>query len=275
MRYFGLQNEVKNYLNRLQRETSVVVTPAAAKTLNDRVESLKKAGTWSQYSLGFNDVDGDVYLTRASVTDLIGRAEVLWFIRGMKALGLYQNMVAWPMRSYQNAGTGSTVYSLGGLGIYNGNMVNSPAWGRDGINLLAGQYISTTAGATQPDVIFCSHKVVGNDIVYDGSQRQHIYIQGGTIRPYAGLDPGFTTTTNNFETYQVLFSGANSLVSLNGAAAVPKNLGTNNLTSLTFGRNNINNIGGITTFTIIIQKPSVGSLHTLYKSTLGSNLSLP
>ena len=96
MRVYGFQNEVKSYLNRLFRETSVQVTPFAAKTLNDRVESLKKSGVWSQYSLGFNDNDGDAYLARAGVTDLIGRAEVLWFVRGMKALGLYSNMVAWP-----------------------------------------------------------------------------------------------------------------------------------------------------------------------------------
>jgi hypothetical protein len=42
-------------------------------------------------------------------------------------------MVAWPMRSYQNAGTGSTVYSLGGLGRYDGTMINSPTWGYNGV----------------------------------------------------------------------------------------------------------------------------------------------
>jgi hypothetical protein len=37
------------------------------------------------------------------------------------------------MRSIHNAGTGSTVYSLGGLGIYNGSLVNSPVWSNKGI----------------------------------------------------------------------------------------------------------------------------------------------
>jgi hypothetical protein len=37
------------------------------------------------------------------------------------------------MRSIHNAGTGSAVYSLGGLGVYNGSMVNSPTWGIYGI----------------------------------------------------------------------------------------------------------------------------------------------
>lgn len=154
MRYYGLQNETKAYLNRLQKETSVAILPASVKILNDRVESLKKSGIWKTYGLGFNDTDGDAYLSRANVTDLIGRAEVLWFVRGMKALGLYSNMVAWPMRSYQNAGTGSTVYSLGGLGVYNGTMINSLPWGQEGcVSDALGKYITHLGGrdfGTQP-----------------------------------------------------------------------------------------------------------------------------
>jgi hypothetical protein len=52
---------------------------------------------------------------------------------GMKTLGLYNSMVCWPLRSTQNAGTGSTAYSLGGLGTYNGTLVNGPTWGADGV----------------------------------------------------------------------------------------------------------------------------------------------
>lgn len=145
MRYYGTQNEVKAYLNRLQKETTIQVTPSTVKTLNDRVEALKKSGVWSQYSLGFNDADADGYFQRATVNDVMGRSEVCWFVRGMKALGLWQNMVSWPLRSYQNAGTGSTVYSLGGLGIYNGTMVNSPTWGINGIECnLTNQAINAT-----------------------------------------------------------------------------------------------------------------------------------
>jgi hypothetical protein len=59
-RYYGVQNEVKAYCNRLQNETSIVVTPSVLKTLNDRVESLKRSGVWSRFGLGFNDNDGDV-----------------------------------------------------------------------------------------------------------------------------------------------------------------------------------------------------------------------
>lgn len=55
------------------------------------------------------------------------------FVVGIKRMGLWNSMVCWPMRSIHNAGTGSTVYSLGGLGVYNGTMVNSPTWNSKGI----------------------------------------------------------------------------------------------------------------------------------------------
>ena len=134
MKYYGIQNEVKAYINRLQAENGISVSPYTVKTINDRVESLKRSGDWSRFSLGFNDTDGDAYLTRAGVTDPLGRCEVLWFTRGMKALNLWSNMIAWTMRSYQNIGTASTVYSIGGLGVFNGTMINAPTWGINGIN---------------------------------------------------------------------------------------------------------------------------------------------
>ena len=134
MKYYGIQNEVKAYINRLQDENGIFVSTTTIKTINDRVESLKRSGVWSRFSLGFNDTDGDAYLTRAGVTDPLGRCEVLWFTRGMKALNLWSNMIAWTMRSYQNIGTASTVYSIGGLGVFNGTMINAPTWGINGIN---------------------------------------------------------------------------------------------------------------------------------------------
>jgi hypothetical protein len=141
MKYYGIQNEVKAYINRLQAENGIIVSPSTAKTINDRVESLKRSGDWSRFSLGFNDADGDAYLTRAGVTDPLGRCEVLWFTRGAKALGVWQNMAAWSLRSYQNAGTGNTVYSLGGLGVFNGTMINAPTWERNGVRFNPNSYI--------------------------------------------------------------------------------------------------------------------------------------
>jgi hypothetical protein len=41
------------------------------------------------------------------------------FVKGLKILNLWGNMICWPLRSTQNAGSGSMVYSLGGYRPYN------------------------------------------------------------------------------------------------------------------------------------------------------------
>jgi hypothetical protein len=62
-------------------------------------------------------------------------------VRGVKNLGLWANMVCWPLRNAQNSGgadpTDTRVFSLGGLGTFNGTRVNGPAWGADGIDINA------------------------------------------------------------------------------------------------------------------------------------------
>jgi hypothetical protein len=90
------------------------------------------------------DSDAKAFLNTTGATD---RAAINFFVKGIKRLGLWDDMVCWPLRSAQNAGTGSTAYSLGGLGAYNGTLVNGPTWGADGVDFTAAssQSISTSA----------------------------------------------------------------------------------------------------------------------------------
>jgi hypothetical protein len=76
------------------------------------------------------DPDARAFVQTSGATD---RAALNFFVKGIKRLGLWDDMVCWPLRSAQNAGTGSTAYSLGGLGTYNGTLINGPTWGEDGI----------------------------------------------------------------------------------------------------------------------------------------------
>ena len=62
------------------------------------------------------DPDALKFFATASVTDTTGRSQINSFVNGVKGLGLYNNMVCWPMRSAQNAATGLIVYSVAGLG---------------------------------------------------------------------------------------------------------------------------------------------------------------
>jgi hypothetical protein len=77
------------------------------------------------------DVQG--YLNVCNISDATPRQQIRDFAKGVNDLELWNSMVCWPLRSSQNAGTGTTAYSLGGLGTFNGTLVNGPAWGVDGI----------------------------------------------------------------------------------------------------------------------------------------------
>jgi hypothetical protein len=55
------------------------------------------------------------------------------FVKGIKSLGLWNSMACWPLRASQNAGSGTTAFSLGGLGQFNGTLVNAPTWGSNGM----------------------------------------------------------------------------------------------------------------------------------------------
>jgi hypothetical protein len=83
---------------------------------------------------GIYDPDASSFFTTASVTDNTAKLQLHAFVLGVKQLGLWNDMVCWPLRSSQNAGTGSTAYSLGGLGTYNGTLINGPTWGADGVS---------------------------------------------------------------------------------------------------------------------------------------------
>jgi len=88
--------------------------------------------------------DSDVlsFIEISGATDTTGLNA---FVIGIKNLGLWNSMVIWPLRSTQNTGTGTTAYSLGGLGTYNGTLVNGPAWDVDGITFDDNDdYISTS-----------------------------------------------------------------------------------------------------------------------------------
>jgi hypothetical protein len=91
--------------------------------------------------------DVQAYLNICNITDTTPRKQIRDFAAGVNDLGLWSNMVCWPLRSTQNAGTGTTAYSLGGLGTFDGTLTNGPTWGVDGLAFIAAstQRISTSA----------------------------------------------------------------------------------------------------------------------------------
>ena len=105
------------------------------------------------------DSDAAAFFATAGVTDATAKTQINSFVKGIKDLGLYNNMVCWPLRSSQNAGTGTTAYSLGGLGTYNGTLTNGPTWGGDGIIFDgSNDFINTGNTFNTARIVYVSYK---------------------------------------------------------------------------------------------------------------------
>ena len=244
------------------------------------------------------DADAAAYIARSGATD---RAAINAFVRGVKNLGLWDKMVCWPLRSSQNAGTGDTVYSLGGLGTFNGTLVNfsSGAWTADGIDYDGVDDRITTSftlGATQ---VFCG--VVGDmptsldkgnffAAVNGEASNQHIYFLnprsgfGGEYR-YSGSQLAVAdNTTAGVQMWATIggvglntkgYRSTTLLGTAGGAAAVAPNP-LNLPIGLVLGRN-AGAYTGTAAFAFIIRAApsSPDTFYSLYKSTLGTGLGLP
>lgn len=112
------------------------------------------------------DPDALAYFTTAGITDNTAKTQINDFVVGIKDLGLWSSMVSWPLRSSQNAGTGTTAYSLGGQQASNAT-ISGGSWGSDGFSLSGTQFISSSISSLNQDVtlLICAR---GDGTTYGG-----------------------------------------------------------------------------------------------------------
>ena len=131
------------------------------------------------------DIDTIAYATRVKVgsgVDILPEnlKQINKFVVGVKKLGLWETMICWPLRSIHNAGKGSNVYSLGGLGIFNGTFQNTLEWNMKGI---IGQNASDT-------LIINSFSL--------SSITPSVFIAYNRLNPSIGTQPNLTNSPINF-----------------------------------------------------------------------------
>ena len=255
------------------------------------------------------DSDAAAYFVTAGVTDATAKSQINDFVKGVKSLGLYNSMVCWPLRSTQNAGTGTTAYSLGGLGTYNGTLLNSPSRLADGIQSdvnnktishNGGRDFGTdsftfgaclkveTFGTLTPfmglypsSASFAAYDAsISTSGVLDALIRNNS-TAGGFSRVTAGAFTadtfGFATATRNDNVLSTFLNNSSNGTSSSLASGV--NFTRTDIQSYILSRENNVGVHGLTTmafaFLIKGQAISPSSLYTLYKTTLGQGLGLP
>ena len=254
------------------------------------------------------DIDALRFCERSGARD-VGR--ISEFVRGIKNLGLWNSMVCWPLRSSQNAGTGTTAYSLGGLGAANATLSNGPTWGSNGAPFTTAQFAFAPLAGINQDVtlLFCG---AGDGSTY-GSFPHFFGVQSEAgfndnqivLSPEFGVASSVSTLHRNSFSAEVAgnitsgMSASTSFVFLAGSAKLNEllnvqNVGANTTSSraplasgtATLDRMQLNGrytpsglrVAMTCAFCAIVTPNISGSetaIYTLYKSTLGTGLGLP
>ena len=258
------------------------------------------------------DVQG--YLNLCNISAATPRQQIRDFAKGVNDLGLWNSMVCWPLRSSQNYGSGTTAFSLGGLGTFNGTLVNGPTWDVDGSGVtfpnvggVAQKYIEIVDGNSN---VFAPQNTTFGAMAISKtgtSGRNDSFTKGGPSESLGNLCWGIRdsdATIQGFVTNGSTFGSANAAGKAVGAfrsnvfsynqatMSVRVNAETAGTNSYTFNVQQVSNqyvrIGvgtpagagynGTIAFALFATGLSADKqvdLYTLYKSTLGTGLSLP
>jgi hypothetical protein len=219
------------------------------------------------------------------------------FVRGIKDLGLWSYMICWPLRADQNAGSGTIVYSLGGLGTYNGTLVNSPSWQANGITVTSTATITDGFGApTFPvSLIVVGRRIAGtgsaqweyasSTILRSFAKRMYVNNSAGIGISSAGyvmlVNNDALTLTDNFELVGGIVPSAtnsqaeffvNTTKPAQTAGAATWGTGSASGATLRTTSDGQFQASFHAVFNISINVPN---FYNLYKSTLGKGLALP
>jgi hypothetical protein len=245
------------------------------------------------------------WLRYCHATGATDRKPLLDFVTGCFDLGIWENLVCWPLRSSQNAGSGTVVHSLGGLGSFPGTMVNSPSWGADGAGITTNGTNNSVGITSLPDVrvgslVHCCHslRTTGGQSwvaeLTDASRSSYYSILSGgpsgastqyttASQAWGPLDIGGDIRTTNPIMAIISMSGSAMNSALNNGSFIAGSFGTapNPINIFNVGRRQDNNVWfpGVHNFSAVfdvaLSFSQWGDFRALYKSTLGVGLSLP
>jgi hypothetical protein len=235
------------------------------------------------------DKDTKAYLKRMAVDGIKTPADIYSvndFVVGLKDLNLWGSIIFWPLRSNQNAGSGNIVYSLGGLGTYNGTLANSPTWQANGIRfspanscmqigytLASGRHTILAAAFNGPIIANAQiFRVSNTDNNFHFWQRRS-GVSNTSFSPntdLSGYINGAITNTANANAYNS-FGATTSRTFATGTSS-----GTPTFFGDTANGQQWGDIGAFASiFNLELTTAEILSLHNLYKVTAGKGLNLP
>jgi hypothetical protein len=255
-------------------------------------------------------LDTQAYLNVCNISAALPRQQIRDFAKGVNDLGLWDSMVCWPLRSSQNYGSGTTAFSLGGLGGFEGTLIGGPAWTANGIATDSDlKYIRHDAGRDFGTGQFTFGACFKQQSFGTGAYALGLYPSSAVAAAYdmganaTGLIDVLIRNTSSVGGNSRVIAGQmiadtfgcaiatrsdNTLVStLNGntvgtssTLAAGVNFNRTDIQSIILGREATSNLArNLVTqpFAFIIKGQAIAasSFYTLYKETLGQGLGLP
>jgi hypothetical protein len=242
------------------------------------------------------DADAVAYFERAGVTDATAKGQINAFVKGVKDLSLYNNMVCWPLCSAQNKGSGTIAYSLGGLAIYNATLTLGATWNTNGVTTTTAASSSITTAT--PNNLFFANGTVAYVSKFETTYTTPYYhywfpgafqflgftsqaelrptIQGGGNQFLSTIDSPSPSLANvEFKAFSI--NGSNVIANRNGSTSVSvaqtqTPSATSTAHTLSIG-NATMSMGWL--FSASLSNAQMVSLYTLYKTTMGTGLGLP
>jgi hypothetical protein len=255
------------------------------------------------------DADAAAYFDRAGVTYATAKQQINAFVVGVKGLGLWNSIVCWPLRSSQNKGTGTTAYSLGGNGTFNGTLTNGPTWGSTGIvfnnttkQIDVSYSSSFLSMLSSYAVFFCSSTDFNNihcdiqDGLASGAYLQHRFhgqagfgaagVAGNTTRAggnsYPNNNQSRSINLTTFQTSAYSVASTSDTTYQDGSVAVSgykTGMPTRNPTGTPYilisGNSTYKIHAFQALFSVTLSDTQNSQLNSLYKTTLGTGLGLP
>jgi hypothetical protein len=244
------------------------------------------------------DVQG--YLNTCNISAATPRQQIRDFAKGVNDLGLWNSMVCWPLRSSQNYGSGDTVFSLGGLGAFNGTRVGGPTWGANGITSTAASSHEITTSFARPDSVSMffvgAQNLVtsyatplgflnrGYSISSDGDAVRNLTLRSNGGGGSSGAAAVQTTEQNVYLMLGATGTGTSVATWKNGANKLTATLTStpNQNNNLNFGRHEISGYSfwdGTSAFGMVVNSvvadSAIPQIYEVYKTTLGTGLGLP
>ena len=130
----------------------------------------------------------------SEATDIKDRSGVFQFVDGLRDLGLWDKIIFWPLRKNQNVGLGDLAYGIGGLGNFDGDLMQGASWSEEGMvskSCTSGCLkISNGVGLLSAEQVTSGAVYTSTNLLTGNSDYYHYWVYGNQLGETDNIEYG-------------------------------------------------------------------------------------